>query len=377
MPALEHFSSAIGALYAAAAEPERWPDALRKVADLTGSVDAVLNIIPLDGSEPRTLAGRTSEEQCRIFDRDYHLMCRRIAYAISHTGPEAHYDSLIATESEMNFDPVYDWLQTIGIRYYIAGNVRRDRQYLIATSLQRSPSKGHVQRNDIELFYLYRGHCRRALALADALGTLQQDRRFTMAALDAQSHAVFALTDRGHVVFANLAGERLLRENDALTVSEGKLSARHPSDQLAFARLIASAGNSLDQGGGGWLSLRRTSGDAPLALFATTLPTTDSLLPLTTASVLLAVHDPLSRTASVGDALRVAFGLTEAECRIAEGLAAGLTPAALAAAAHTSAQTVRSQIKAVFRKLDAHRQQDVTRIVLGLAGIAPHPPNGG
>lgn len=378
MQGLERFSNAVGTLYAAAADPERWPAALRAIEELTGSVGAVLNFIPVAGDPPITLAGRFNEEQCHTYSTVYHGMCRRIAYGSAHPEAAAHYDALIATEWEMDRDPVYDWLATNGLRYYIAGHVHRNARYLVYASLQRSPAQGHVQRPDINLFNMVRRHLGQALALADELGTLHQHRGFSVAALDASPQALFALTERGRVLFANRAADRLLHEKTALAMHEGRINACLPSERAALARLIASACHPLeDGGGGGWLRLRRTSGAMPLALFATALPPVEALLPLESAQVLLAVHDPLSRASVASDALRAVFGLTDAECRIAEGLAAGMTLHQLAVLGGTSAETVKSQLKAVFSKLDAHRQQDVTRIVLGLAGTEPHPPNGG
>lgn len=377
MQGLDRFSDAVATLYDAAAAPERWPDALRAIEDLTGSADVSLIFAPLRADPALTISSRFSEDICNTYSTDYLGICRRVAYGATHPDVRLHYDALVATEREMDRDPVYSWLQSIGLRYFVAGNVHRNANYQVYASLQRSPTQGHVQRSEIELFQLVSRHIGQALMLADELGTLDAHRRFSTTALDLSPQALFALSERGRIVFANRAAERLMHDGAAIMVREGHLCAALPSEQRAFARLIASAAGSVEDGAGGWLRLRRAGTETPLAVFATRLPAA-AILPTTEqACVLLAVHDPLARAATAGEALREVFGLTDAECRIAEGLASGLTPAALAAAANTSAQTVRSQIKAVFRKLDAHRQQDVTRIVLGLTGMTPHPPNGG
>lgn len=61
------------------------------------------------------------------------------------------------------------------------------------------------------------------------------------------------------------------------------------------------------------------------------------------------------------------FGLTEAETRVASGIAAGLTPAEFAAKVGVSLETVRSQLRSVFAKTGARRQAELARLCIALA----------
>lgn len=64
--------------------------------------------------------------------------------------------------------------------------------------------------------------------------------------------------------------------------------------------------------------------------------------------------------------LKSAYRLTAAECRVVGGLLDGLSPREIGAHAGTSVNTVNTQLKSVFAKTGAHRQQDVIRLCFEL-----------
>jgi DNA-binding CsgD family transcriptional regulator len=63
-------------------------------------------------------------------------------------------------------------------------------------------------------------------------------------------------------------------------------------------------------------------------------------------------------------ALQVRFGLTTAEAEIAQAIANGAGLQAVATARGVSIQTVRSQMKAIFRKVGVKSQVQLVSLVL-------------
>lgn len=61
------------------------------------------------------------------------------------------------------------------------------------------------------------------------------------------------------------------------------------------------------------------------------------------------------------------FSLTQAELRVASGMAAGLSPQEIAADAGVSNETVRTHLRALFAKTDTHRQPELVRLLLTLS----------
>ena len=82
------------------------------------------------------------------------------------------------------------------------------------------------------------------------------------------------------------------------------------------------------------------------------------------------VVDPLRQGRTSDEGLRVMFGLTPAECRVALLLGDGHAPKDIASMAGVSVDTVRSQIKSIFGKTGVNRQGDLIRLMLNNAGLA-------
>ncbi|UNK79196.1 alpha/beta fold hydrolase [Sphingopyxis granuli] len=80
---------------------------------------------------------------------------------------------------------------------------------------------------------------------------------------------------------------------------------------------------------------------------------------------LLSVAD-MAWSARVGDMLRQTFGLSVAECEIARGIIGGLSVDQIAVKRGRSPQTVKTQSKAVLRKLDLRTQVELIRMVAAL-----------
>ena len=82
---------------------------------------------------------------------------------------------------------------------------------------------------------------------------------------------------------------------------------------------------------------------------------------------------PVRRAGSpaVADALHAAYGLTEAEASIACAVTDGEAPKRIAFLRGVSAETVKSQLRSIYRKVGAHGQLDLVRRVLALADVVP------
>jgi DNA-binding CsgD family transcriptional regulator len=68
------------------------------------------------------------------------------------------------------------------------------------------------------------------------------------------------------------------------------------------------------------------------------------------------------------DRLMRLYGLTQAEARLAQQLAAGHDLKDIAAATHRTMNTVRTQLKQAFQKTGTSRQAQLVRLVLQMEG---------
>jgi DNA-binding CsgD family transcriptional regulator len=366
---LEQFSATIEMLYAAAGGAASWSDALLAIENLTGSTAAVINLVPkVPNTEPKNLVGSIALEDVAEWERDYMAMCPRVAAGM--TMPNAPYicDYMILSEAEMDRDPVYEWYGRHDLRYFIGSTLADTPQYKVMWSLQRSKVQGHAQRAEIDLVELLNPHLARALALAVRLGTLDQRCRFDLALIDAMPQAVFALDGDGKVVMTNASADCLISESDALVVFDGKLQCRVGSDQ---ARLDSAVAAALDAAAiehkGGWVRVQRTSSRRALMAFVAPLISPESLFGAMEPKALLVIGDAAETLAVDERALHDLFSLTQVEARLACALSAGHSIESAAALFGVQPETVRSELKAVFRKTGVNRQQDLVRLITSLA----------
>lgn len=372
---LDAFSNTIHRLYAAASDPGGWAEALRALEDLTGSAGATINFVPKDAADTGfVLAGRFSVDLCMEYARDYMAICPRTAQAFSRPDLEFAYDSLVMSEAEMDRDPVYNWFGSLGLRYYLGTRLPAVGNFHANVSLQRTPRQGHVQADDIALFKRLKPHVAQAVKLADALGSMSANWQFGMALLDAMPQGVFVLDQRGRLLFANRTGDRLLREKDGLVATERSLSAMLSRDAQRLDQLIQGAlqlSTGTGHGGGGWLRLPRPSGHLPYSVFVAPIVGEAAMATFGRPSAMIMVHDPESSAKLDPSVLRSLYGLTETEARLASALASGHDAASASHLLGITVGTARVHLKAVFRKMEISRQQDLVRVIgsLALAGV--------
>lgn len=360
----EQFSRTVEKLYAAAADASLWREALHDIEELTGSVGAVLGMVPRRTGDPGfNLAGRFTIEQCAEYTASYMMMCRRTSFMISRPDVGIYYDSLLITEAEMDRDPVYGWFASHGLRYYVGCTLPATPYYAPIFSLQRSPKQGHVQSKDIELFSMLKPHLAQAVSLAEILGTFSAASRFHADVLNSLPQGHFALDECGRLLFANEPAQLLLRHADGLTLNEDRLVTRIGAYQVSLDGLIAAAAHQKGSERGGWLRLPRPSGRLPYVVFVSPLSVGHLPEMITTPKVLVVVHDPEKRQGPDHGALRQLYGLTQTEARLASAIAIGHSVESAAVSMQMRVSTARSHLKDIFRKVEVNRQQDLVRVL--------------
>ena len=363
----ELLSRTVEKIYAAVADAGRWREALTAIEDFTGSTGAVIDLVPRSSASiPQTMSGSFSRDDCAHYATTYQSICRRIAFVRANPDIRTHVDSLILSEAEMDRDPVYDWLGKHGLRYFVAGPCGTTQQHFAYFSLQRSRGQGHAQDSDVALFDLIRPHLVQAIALADSLNTLAAHRRFSDAMLDALPQAVFGLDAAGVLLFVNASGERMLARGDCLRSTVGRLITPVAAQQPRLDALIADV---LDGGSGGTLSVQRTGGGPPCAVRVSPIHGDDIERHGHPAALVIAT-DPVGAVTVDEAALQALHGLTPAEARAAVTLLDGHSIHSAAQRLGIAAETMRSHLKSIFRKMGVSRQQDLVRRLIELEQVA-------
>jgi DNA-binding CsgD family transcriptional regulator len=218
-------------------------------------------------------------------------------------------------------------------------------------------------------------------ALPQAPDDLQMERSPLLEAvcfvLDRHSDPLFILDPSRKLHFWNVSARRVLETRQSLRQQRGHLSMGSPPEDRRLEQLLQSM--QLSRGGGRGpargLRLHRPGAQQGWVVAVHPLRTqhTGGLGPLFLLHAVSRLHsrdtlDPL---------LRDLFGLTSAEIAAALALLHGGSVANAARALSVSRETIRTQLKAVFRKCDIHSTLELTALLRSASLFSgPDPTRG-
>jgi DNA-binding CsgD family transcriptional regulator len=191
------------------------------------------------------------------------------------------------------------------------------------------------------------------------------------AALSALGTAMMAVNAAGHLVYMNVAAERIIATGDGPKVVRSVLDAFVPGEGRLLRQLVASAlqvARDVAASPGGVMRISRRSGCAPYEVLVAPVSSTTLGLGFDGPLAAVFVRDPEARIAPPIDRLQLLYALTGAEARLMQALLAGDTLDTIAERIEVSRETLRSQLKAVFLKTGTHSQIELIR--LGLQGLS-------
>jgi len=363
----ERIEKAVNGCYEAVIAPETWPDALHK---LSRAVDAACTMFyPKDADKAALEKVPASHDYTDFLD-----------HYIKHRWYEGHYrgergwpllsrgcvviEHDLATDEERrrlrHYNELYlpfDFYGFAAVGYRVEGRIW-------AVSMLRYGSQGHFTRDDAVRLSGLKPHFARMTALSEKLAMRQASTGLDV--LDRIGCPALLLDWRGAVARANTRAEALLGPD--LAIRGGKLAAADRSsnnDLQALIRSLLARDVSLSTCLPGSALVRRL-GKRPLLFEA--LPVAGLFADVFHRSRALLLVTDLDRQPLPDEVrLRLAFGLTPAESRLAVALAAGEGLKRAADSLGVSYETARAQLKSVFDKTDTRRQAELAAL-LGRAG---------
>lgn len=364
----------IDACYAAALDPDQWPDALDGIAD---AVEARGTVIV--SHDPTRTAQTLASTRLAEVNHDYsvggwwqHDTRIRLGRERGLLRPGTiTVDEMYVAPELKRTDPFFQHFLTRHGLGNLCGYIDADAVdgHTLSFSTPRDARKGAFEGSEVERLALIGPHVIRAFRLTTLVGALRSEASGFASALERMRAGLIALDRRGRVRFVNPAGEGLSLGVLALRTGEAPKSAA-PADRDRFDRFLAAA---LPERG--WpqpasILLRRRGGPVfiealplrgpdPFAIGAADLE----------GGVLLLLRDLLAPAHRPVEPLLEQLGLTRAEARVAALVGRGAAPRAAAAQLAVGESTVRSQIRAVYAKLALRRQSELAVLITRLDGL--------
>lgn len=357
----------IGLIHDLGAGPERWPAVLEKLAALVRC--PALGFFALDpatGASRMATAVGHDEGFRRVYDAHWGL-AEHNPYGGSvdpaRLGPAAWIPAAsVCDDHTLLRTPYYqDWLRPQGLGCGGFGIVATPARGITVLSVARGRALGHLDTAESATMERVLRHLQRAVEREDRLAAAEAARVAMDASLETIDPAVLMLDPRGRVLHQNRRSRELLAAADGLRLDGDGLHAADVRTTGALRRLVAAAARGVD----GALALPRPSGGRPLQLVANALPRRAESAEV---GVLLIVRDPAQPPRIPAAMLRDLFRLTPSEARLVGLLIEGSTLDEAAGMLGVSRATVRTHLRHVLAKLDAHNQAEAIRRVVSAVG---------
>lgn len=360
-------------LYEAAARPAAWRGFMQELIEITDSRSARLLVLDKTGTQvDQSLKVNIDDNYHRQYVDYYVNACPwRPELAEKPAGQlySTFLDFRCKQKQYRQTEFFRDWARHQNIHHGLCGTLHEDDDQKIQFLIQRTREPGHYtgEEKDVINTTLV-PHMRRVCQL-NQLYSRMEGRSEAIAAASGQSALPFLLLDvDARVIFASPGVEEMLRDSRGLAIERERLTISATRSNERLQQLVINARDSAVgrwNSAGGTIQIKRP-GQAALTLLIT--PVAGHAGPLRFAPrqtyVAIFIHDPLQSPELSSPLLQQLYQLTLAETRVATAIAHGHSLEQLAAREHKSVHTLRSQLKAVFRKTGTCRQNELAHLIL-------------
>jgi DNA-binding CsgD family transcriptional regulator len=235
-------------------------------------------------------------------------------------------------------------------------------------SLARAEDKGPAGFADVDMLTRLAPFANRALLMARHLRDVRVGGM--LSGLASANLAALILDSDGKAQAVTPSAQSML--GSEIDIRSGSLWASDSSANEALGQLARRARNGLIDGLTPDIVIRRPDGRKPILVQP--IPVRGvGLDALPGARILVMLTDLEANTAATAAELERLFDLSQAESHVAALLGQGHDPSEIARRRNVAVDTVRGQLKSIFRKLGAGRQSDVVSLLARLPASRRKP----
>lgn len=384
---LSRLGSLIDLIYTGATEMSAWHKVPREVSDWMGALTCMV-FTPLHTPEHGGFAvtHNMSAQTMELWATKYHAhdiwAQRAVERGLAVTGNVLRDQDLVTEEEFLSSTVYQEFLAPLRMGRVISGIVFAGEDSLQPTAVcacHRPFSEPYTE-SDADKLRLLLPHISRALGVMFRLRDAEFKVATSLAALDRLPNGILLFDATGKVTFANQAASRILEQEDGLRL------VNQPGQQEA-AELLACGNReqeALDEAVREaiapdilstrhftrTLSIPRPSGKAPYALNFSTLPAHNEFgLGAKVPRAIAFLTDSASSIRLNSNLLKSAYGLTEAEIKVAELVVNGDTLEEVAQQLGVSVNTVKTQLAQIYDKTNTHNRAKLVKLLMTLTAV--------
>lgn len=342
----------------AALDPTAWHPLVAQMAEAFGGAAAIYAHDPISSS--------ANIEEFAVFQPEFMR-----SYA-AHYGPTSPWSAAfrqlpvgtlltrsLVPEMKLETTEYYnDWLRPQRLHDALGGILGRSGSTGSYVGVLRAADRGDFPDRDKRDFRVLLDALMQATRVYARIERASAQESALHEALDRAGLAAFVIGSTGRLVDHNQRAETMLRAGRAIRSRGGEIAAvQTPADDaLRRALAVACATHQASA-----VLLPEPGSEHP--------PLVGLVLPMTQAGALLLVKDPSCAALPQAMMLRQVFGLTQAEARLTEALAAGQSLEEIGEHRGISRATLRVQLRSVMSKTGARRQGELIALAHRVAGL--------
>jgi DNA-binding CsgD family transcriptional regulator/PAS domain-containing protein len=356
-------------IYDAAAENDLWRDVLTAIADLTRSQGGILYGKSLTAQKIYfDFNGRLNEECNRAYQERHmqnpwsvymehqpvgRLVASDEAIDLAVLRGTAFYDEVLRPQ-----DVAHNGMMPLAVR----------EDFRAAFNMCRSARQGPFDQEERRLLEWLSPHLLRSVALGFRIDGYLAMKNAAFVVLEQLSDGVILLDRHARILFANAAARRFESEG-LLHLRQVLATWSHPHSQ----RLTELVKSALLGAPGGTMSLPRRVDGQLLTILVSSIRSKDigrlADASIKDAAVLLFVIDPANRRSIPLSQIMDAYGLTQAEARVALAASSGNTVIETAQLLKLSPNTIKTHLRRVFAKTATGRQAELAGLIAAVGSV--------
>ncbi len=343
----------------------KWPNALRDLADGFGGSFATFEVI--DKKTGVHIEHRDSSDleiQARYL-KHFMPINPRFAFGSRADAPSIMHDAQFMSEQEMNRSEFYaDFLRPHDLRYFLGYRAFETNDLVGVFTVQKSRRSKPPTDEDL----LALGQLAPSLSrIADSqleYGRLFADIQNLEDVFEGSKDGLLILDSKGSVRKMNSAAESIVQRNDGISMFSGKVVCGDATRNEQLARLVflLSRSSSLEISES-TLLVQRSSNLPPYQIRLQRCWGDARDLVESPGTLIMVIQDPDQTRKLEVLALMDSFGLTQTEAAVAILIAEGQAAAGISTSLNVSLHTIRTHIQRIMQKMGVTRQIDVVRIL--------------
>ena len=243
-----------------------------------------------------------------------------------------------------------------------------------AIILQRNRRQGHYETQQLDSLDILSLHMRHSLKASAQFHELRLQKTVFAEMMERVDLGIALLDDRGKVIHLNRKANHITTtKGSGLRLSGQRIALERTSEDRHLQILIqgAIAGQPRT---GGTMRYCAPGSFRPYSIMITPVDTERNQLrfDIPKAAAALFIRTPIAADEIDQSAVMTEFGLSAKEAAVAIAISSGQSPEEISQTRHTSLHTVRTQLKAIFRKTQTSRQTDLTRLLLSSTSTLMH-----